>query len=140
MSRALIFIVGLITGSIVGAGGMLLAFPFLFPPPVVAEKAPDSQAEDGSVANLGTFRFDETAPGRDAIHWANGTGGLYRSNGMTILRFDDTFETGPGPDYWIYLNTLPVGEKEAFRSDASKIRLARLKSFQSGQNYTLPRT
>lgn len=134
MRTVIAFVAGTILGVIVGAGGMLVAFPFLFPPPIVAETAPGG----GAVNPLGVFRFDEAAPGRDAVHWADGTGGLYRDGGQTVLRFDDTFEAGPGPNYWIYLNTVAVGEEADFNADAGRVRVAQLKSFSGGQNYVLP--
>lgn len=109
MGRWLAFIFGLLIGGAAGAGGMFVAFPFVFPPPVVAETAPAVSAEGTGAGLLGSFRFDEMAEGRDVIHWANGTGGIYRDGPMTILRFDDSFEAGPGPNYWVYLNTAAVG-------------------------------
>lgn len=134
MRAPIAFVMGGILGVIAGAGGMLVAFPFLFPPPVVSEKAPAGT----TVSQTGTFRFDETAPGRDAVHWANGSGAVYRADQMVVLRFDDTFEAGPGPNYWIYLNTVPVGEEAAFNADAGRVRIAQLKSFKGGQNFIVP--
>ncbi len=138
MGRWLTFVFGLVIGGGAGAGGMFVAFPFLFPPPVVAEEAPAVSTEEGAANLLGTFRFDEMAEGRDLIHWANGTGGVFRDGPMTILRFDDGFEAGPGPNYWVYLNTVAVGEEEAFNADAGRLKLAPLKAFSGGQNYPLP--
>lgn len=133
--RAVIgFVSGFVLGAIAGAGGMLVAFPFLFPPPVVSESAPSGV----SMGQRGTFKFDEAAPGRDAVHWANGTGGVYRDEARTLVRFDDTFKAGPGPNYWVYLNTVPVGEEADFNADAGRVRIAQLKSFSGGQNYSLP--
>lgn len=134
MRTAIAFILGVVLGAMAGAGGMLIAFPFLFPPPVVSEPAPTG----AGVTPLGAFQFDETAPGRDAVHWANGHGTLYRNGGRTVLRFDDTFKAGPGPNYWIYLNTGPVGEEADFNADSGRVRIAQLKSFSGSQNYTLP--
>lgn len=138
MGRWLTFVFGLLIGGVAGAGGMLVAFPFVFPPPVVAETAPAVSAEGNGAGLLGSFRFDETAEGRDFIHWANGTGGVYRDGAMTVLRFDDSFEAGPGPNYWVYLNTVAVGEEDAFNADEGRLKLAPLKSFSGGQNYPLP--
>lgn len=134
MRAAVAFLIGAVLGVIAGAGGMLIAFPFLFPLPVVAEKAPSADA----ASVLGTFKFDETAPGRDAVHWANGTGALYRVGDAAVLRFDDNFEAGPGPNFWIYLNTTPVGDEVSFNADAGRVKIAPLKSFTGGQNFALP--
>jgi hypothetical protein len=130
------FILGGLLGLIAGAGGMLIAFPFIFPPPVVSEAPPGAGAT--TVSRLGTFQFDEQAPGRDLIHWTNGTGGIYRSDRMIVIRFDDNFRAGPGPNYWVSLNTVSVGEAAAFKADAGRMKLAPLKSFSGGQNYTVP--
>lgn len=134
MRTAIAFVAGVMLGVTVGAGGMLIAFPFLFPPPVVSEQAPAG----AEVRQLGAFQFDETAPGRDAVHWANGSGSVYRDGDRTLLRLDDTFKAGPGPNYWIYLNTVPVGEEADFNADAGRVRIAQLKSFSGSQNYLLP--
>lgn len=135
MRTLIAFVLGGLLGAVAGAGGMLIAFPFLFPPPVVAEAAPAGVGE----SVIGTFRFDETARGRDSVHWANGSGALYRTEAGHVLRLDETFEAGAGPNYWVYLNTRPVSEEADFNADAGRVRIARLKSFRGGQNYSLPR-
>jgi hypothetical protein len=134
LKLALAVLTGAVLGAIGGAGGMLIAFPFLFPPPVVAERAPSGAA----VGQIGALQFDEQAPGRDLVHWANGSGGVYRVGGATVIRFGDDFKAGPGPNYWIYLNTVPVGDAASFKADAGRVRIAQLKSFTGGQNYVLP--
>lgn len=128
-------LIGFVAGAGAGAGGMLIAFPFLFPPVIVAEAAPEAGA---STIKAGSFRFDETAKGRDAVHWANGSGGVYQSGGVTTVRLDDDFVAGPGPNYWIYLNTVPVGDETDFLADTKRVRIAPLKSFKGGQNFALP--
>jgi hypothetical protein len=115
---------------------MLIAFPFLFPPPVVSEAAPTTAT--APVTQTGIFRFDETAPGRDAVHWANGSGSVFKGESSTLIRLDDDFVAGPGPNFWIYLNTVPVGEESAFKADEGRVKIAQLKSFKGGQNYELP--
>lgn len=134
MRTLIAFLLGGLLGAAAGAGGMLIAFPFLFPPPVVAEAAPGGAAD----SEIGTFRFDEKARGRDSVHWANGTGALYRTGAGVVLRFDETFEAGPGPNYWVYLNTRPVTDEAEFNADGGRVRIAQLKSFRGGQNYALP--
>ena len=128
------FLLGGLLGTIAGAGGMLIVFPFIFPPPIVAEPAPGGTA----TSRLGTFRFDDKAPGRDFVHWADGTGAIYQADRTTVVRFDENFRAGPGPNYWIYLNTVPVGEEGAFNADGQRKKIAPLKSFTGGQNYVLP--
>lgn len=134
MRAWLAFLVGVMLGVIVGAGAMLIAFPFIFPPSVVAERAPAGTA----TSQLGTFKLDEQAPGRDLLHWANGSGAVYRVDQTTVIRLNDDFAAGPGPNYWVYLNTVPVGDSASFQADAGRVRIAKLKSFTGGQNYALP--
>jgi hypothetical protein len=131
---ALAFLAGVLLGATAGAGGMLIAFPFLFPPPIVAETAPAGAA----TGQVGAFQFDEQAPGRDLVHWANGSGGVYRVDGATVIRLGDDFKAGPGPNYWIYLNTKFARDEESFLADAGRIKITPLKSFKRGQNYVLP--
>lgn len=128
------FLIGGLLGIVAGAGGMLIAFPFLFPLPVVSDPIP----EMAGLQRAQAFKFDEAAPGRDSIHWANGTGAVYRAGGTSILRLDDTFAAGPGPNYWIYLNTKPVGDEDTFLADSGRVRIAPLKSFTGSQNFVLP--
>jgi hypothetical protein len=128
------FLVGGLLGAAFGAGAMLIAFPFLFPPAPGTDPAPFSIAADGVVG----FEFDRAAPGRDMLHWANGTGSLIRTDQGWVLRLEPGFETGPGPDYWLYLNTRPVSDKADFEGDPHRQRLAKLRSFSGAQNYPLP--
>jgi hypothetical protein len=135
MRTGLAFLIGGLLGIVAGAGGMLIAFPFLFPLPIVS----DPVSEMAGLRRAQTFKFDESAPGRDSIHWANGTGAIYRADGASVLRLDDTFAAGPGPNYWIYLNTTPVGDEDTFLADSGRLRIAPLKSFKGSQNFALPK-
>lgn len=133
---------GSIGGLVAGAAAMLIAFPFIFPPPVLNEAPPPAEiladAQAGPVR--APFEFDRNAPGRDILHWANGTGALIRTKGGWVLRFDEDFEAGPGPNYWIYFNTRAVGEEADFNADAARVKMAPLRSFRGGQNYPVPAT
>lgn len=131
---------GSIGGLVAGAGAMLIAFPFIFPPPVLNEPPPAQEIIAGPEAgrNRIGFVFDEKAPGRDFIHWANGTGALIRTKQGWMLRLDGNFIAGPGPNYWIYFNTRATGEEKDFRADDARVRLAPLRSFKGSQNYMIP--
>lgn len=133
------FYIGAMVGFAAGLGVMLLAFPFLFPPPALNEAAPAQEImAEGEAARRFAFRFDENAPGRDPLHWANGTGYIAALKSGWLLRLEGDFKTGPGPNYWLYLNTRAVGAEGDFLDDAGRIRIAQLKSFEGGQNYLLP--
>lgn len=133
------FFFGASAGFAGGLAAMLIAFPFLFPPPVLNEAAPPQELlAEGEAAKRIAFRLDEKAPGRDPIHWANGSGAIVALKSGWLLRFEADFKAGPGPNYWLYLNMRSVGEEGDFLADTGRIRLAQLKSFEGGQNYALP--
>jgi hypothetical protein len=138
---------------------MLIAYPFLFPPPAAADPALVTLAAPGAPAALAApvapaadivpvaaqaqapahvFRFDENAPGRDPIHWANGTGAFIKTEQGWVLRLNGDFRAGPGPNFWLYLNTRAVGDERDFRADPQRVKLAQLRSFDGAQNYLLP--
>ena len=130
------FLIGIVLGLVSGAGCMLIAFPYLFPPAVINDSAPDMPLFDGRKAI--EFRFDESAPGRDRLHWANGTGRIIPAQSGYTLRLNADFAAAPGPDYHIYLVDRPVRDKAEFLSVANPVEVARLRAFTSGQNYSLP--
>ncbi len=135
-SKFMTFILGGIFGLIAGAGGMLTVYPFVFPPPVVNEAAP--RPVDAAAPAMISFKLDESAPGRDPVHWANGSGAIIRTAQGAVLRLNGDFEAGPGPNFWIYLNTRAVGEEKDFNADAGRVKIAPLKSFKGSQNFMLP--
>lgn len=136
-----------------GAGAMLIAFPFLFPPPPADDPVPTGaavtrQADEAQIINASTGattaaralagQFDQTSPGRDAVHWANGGVGIYRQGERFILRLESDFVAGPGPDFILYLNTAKIGDEADFKADKGRIKLTKLRAFRGGQNYMLP--
>jgi Electron transfer DM13 len=135
-SKFIIFILGGLLGCVAGAGGMLIAFPFLFPPPVANDAAP--VALTAAAATSIEFKLDENTPGRDPVHWANGSGQIIRTAQGAVLRLNGDFVAGPGPNFWIYLNTRAVGEEKDFNADAGRVKIAPLKSFKGAQNFVLP--
>ncbi len=134
-----------IAGLVAGAGAMLVAFPFLFPPPAADDPLPapaafveKAAAEAGPANRIARAAFAEDSPGRDALHWANGHVGVYRSGERLVLRLESDFVAGPGPNFIIYLNTRAVGDEEDFLADAGRRQVAGLRAFRGAQNYTLP--
>lgn len=136
MRTLLIFLIGGILGLAAGAGGMLIAFPFLFPPPEVNETV-DTMEEQAEL--IAAARFREGVPGQDIVHWGRGGLKLYRTaNGEVLLELQADFEVGAGPDYWIYLNTRKdIDDENGFLADSGRVRLTRLKSFTGSQVYRL---
>jgi hypothetical protein len=137
-SKGVVFVLGGLLGMIAGAGGMLIAFPYLFPPPIANDAAPKVAAvQDAAAPSDLRFEFDKNAPGRDPVHWANGTGAVIKTAQGEVLRLNGDFEAGPGPNFWVYLNRRAVGEEKDFNADTGRVRIAPLKSFKGAQNFML---
>ena len=137
MKRAIIgFLLGGILGFGGGAGAMLIAFPFVFPPPEVNETVSGMSAADQA---LGESIFREDAPGQDPAHWGKGAVKFYRAqNGGVLMELQSNFEVGPGPNFWIYLNSASgVDDENEFQADSSRVKVAKLKSFSGSQVYAL---
>ena len=136
MKRAVIgFLLGGVLGFGGGAGAMLIAFPFIFPPPEVNETVSDAAAD----APLGESAFREDVAGQDPGHWGKGAVKFYRArDGGILMELQPDFEVGPGPNFWIYLNSKTgVDDEAAFQNDAERIKVAKLKSFSGSQVYAL---
>lgn len=131
------FVVGGVLGLAAGAGGMLVAFPYLFPPPAVNETVSDMAGRD--VTSVIETRFREGTSGQDAAHWGRGGVRAYRSDdGGVLLELQPDFEVGPGPNFWVYLNSLGGIDDEAdFEADTGRTQIAQLKSFTGSQVYAV---
>ena len=127
-----IFVGGGILGTIVGAGAMLVAFPFVFPPPEVNETVSASDA-----VLIGKTRFREDSRGQDGGHWGRGDIKFYRTtDGSVLAELQADFEVGPGPNFWIYLNGNDNIEDEAdFTADEARLKVHKIKSFRGSQVY-----
>ena len=138
MKRIVIgFLVGGVLGLVAGAGGMLVAFPFLFPPPEVNETVAAMAGRD--VTALVETRFREGVAGQDAAHWGRGGVRTYHGDDDTVLiELQPDFEVGPGPNFWVYLNTRGgVDDEAGFEADDGRRRIAKLKSFTGSQVYAV---
>lgn len=133
MRQLLWFILGGVLGVVAGAGGMLVAFPYVFPPPAVNETV-DAMAAQGLVRES---ILREGVPGQDAAHWGRGGVKVYQAkNGDFLLELQGDFEVGPGPNFWLYLNTAAdINTESDFYADAGRIKVAKLKSFTGSQVY-----
>lgn len=136
MKKAIIgFIIGGLMGAISGGGAMLVVYPFLFPPVEVNETTASIGEDNAQLLAESTFR--EGVSGQDAGHWGKGGIKTYRAaNGEILLELQGNFEVGPGPNFWLYLNTAPdINDESDFQSDAGRVKLAKLKSFTGSQIY-----
>lgn len=129
----LFFVLGGVLGAVAGGGGMLIAFPFLFPPPQVNETAA------AGLAAVGETRFREDSAGQDAGHWGRGAVKFYRdADGAVVAELQADFEVGPGPNFWLYLNSRPgVENEDDFLADEARIKVHKIKSFSGSQVYKL---
>ena len=138
MAKALVgFLIGGLLGLAVGAGAMLLAFPFLFPPPPVNETVTAMAGRE--VAPLVDARFREGVAGQDAAHWGRGGLRAYRADdGNVLIELQPDFEVGPGPNFWVYLNSVDgIDDESDFEADEARRRIAKLKSFSGSQVYAV---
>ena len=142
MKQLALILVSLIVGGVVGAGGMLVAYPFIFTMPPVNEtvQLANSTAENCDEANtqtLGTTKFRTDSKGQDPIHWGRGNIKFYRSgNGKVLVELQSDFEVGPGPNFWIYLNNRGnIEDEDDFLGDKKRVRAHKLKSFTGSQVY-----
>lgn len=131
-------ILGGIGGTILGALLMLGAFPFLFPPPMVNETV--AEQYDIQPILLGSTSFRQNVAGHDAAHWGRGDIKIYqRTQDKYVIEFQANFEVGPGPNFWLYLNSQPdIDDEDGFQADAQRARLTKIKSFQGSQVYEVP--
>lgn len=134
--KIIFFIVGGFLGFVAGAGAMLIAFPFIFAPPVLNESVSDTTSDTQLISEI-KLRDDD--PGQDSGHWGRGSIKIYEKQGGDIyLELQSDFAVGPGPNFWIYLNTQhDIVDEAAFKADDSRIRIEKLKSFEGSQVYKI---
>lgn len=133
MKSFLFFVIGGILGLGAGAGGMLIAFPYIFPPPAVNETVDATEAG----ALLLESEFRQGVAGQDAAHWGEGGLKVYRGrNGGILLELQGNFAVGPGPNFWLYFNLAgDINDEDDFKADEGRIKLTKLKSFRGSQVY-----
>lgn len=129
------FIIGGVLGVVAGAGGMLIVFPYIFPPAPGNETVKAMEVE----TLLLDTKFREDSVGQDAGHWGRGDLKVYSGkDGGIVIELQGNFEVGPGPNFWLYLNTVAdVNEEDDFYADAERIKITKLRSFEGSQVYTL---
>ena len=135
MNRKLIIvaILCLITGACVGAIGMLIAYPFIFPPPVVNEQIMDLANKE--IIRSGNFIHPDPS---DPAHWGKGDVNVFQHENNLEVFLAKNFEVGPGPAYHVYLSSgTDIINNNDF-NQAINFDLGKLKSFESSQVYKVP--
>ena len=130
------FVVGGALGVVAGGVAMLVAFPFFFPPPAVNETVSAMAVTEVAAET----RFREDSRGQDAAHWGRGGVKIYAdADGDYLLELQSDFEVGPGPNFWLYLNSVSgVEDEDDFLGDSKRVKVTKLKSFVGSQVYALP--
>lgn len=91
----------------------------------------DEFIEGVSVAS-GEFRTDD--PGRDSIHWADGSVSVVVNQYGTFVQLRSDFRSGPAPDLYIYTASSKVVDEESFYNAENLVELGTLQS-GSGASY-----
>ena len=135
MLRLFSYIGAFFIGGLAGAGIMLIVFPFIFPPPMVNESVADMYEFQPELVTVTEFR--QNVDGHDLAHWGRGEVSIYQKSGDTyIIEFHSNFEVGPGPNFWIYLNSVSdIDNEDQFLADTNRTRITKIKSFQGSQVY-----
>ncbi|NIN61128.1 MAG: hypothetical protein GTN46_02035 [Gammaproteobacteria bacterium] len=127
--RLLISLIVFLVGVFAGAGLMLLAYPFIFPPAVVNEELDEQTTRQ----TLLTGEFIHPNPS-DPIHWGKGGVGLYQQESTEIIFLEKDFEVGSGPAYHVYLSDSKlIRSNEDFKA-ARNTDLGKLKSLRTARS------
>lgn len=126
-------LLGLVVGTAIGAFGMLIAFPYLFPPPPATEQVSDMAAK--RLAASGNFVHPDPD---DPVHWGKGSVEVYTGGRNVEIFLKPDFEVGPGPDFHIYLWPKAGLRKRSDFSEAGALELGKLRAFAGSQVYQLP--
>lgn len=131
--RVVIGVFIFLLGAIAGAVLMLLAYPFLFPPPVVNEQIINQSSKEKVL--MGQFIHPNPS---DPIHWGKGGVSIYRGNEYEEVFLETDFEVGPGPAYHVYLSSgKRIRNNDDFKAGRNT-DLGKLKSFEGTQVYAIP--
>lgn len=133
MNKIIFFsILALFVGIAIGAAGMLLAFPYLFPPDEVNEVILDKENK----TEIASGNFIHPDPD-DPLHWGKGSVSVYQSDRHHEVLLEPDFEVGPGPDYYLYLSSGEhIQYNDAFHR-SEHIQIGRLKSFSGSQVFQI---
>lgn len=131
--QVIIAFFSLIIGIGIGIMITVIAYPFVFPPPVVNEQI--SNIENKQKIYSGTFIHPNPS---DPVHWGKGNVAVYGHGNDHEIFLEEDFEVGPGPAYHVYLSSAAdVISNEQFEN-ATNFDLGKLKSFKSSQVYQAP--
>jgi hypothetical protein len=123
-------LIGAILGSVAGFAAGIFVFPFLFPPPALDEVVSDV----GNRTRVASGTFIHADPS-DPIHYGSGGVTLYED----LVHLEQDFEVAPGPKYHLYLVPETDVTPDTRVEETMFVDLGRLKAFEGGQNYPIPK-
>ena len=97
----------------------------------------DEFIEGVSIAS-GEFRNDD--PGRDSIHWADGSVSVVVNQYGTFVQLGSDFRSGPAPDLYIYTASSKVVDEESFYNAENLQELGTLQSGSGASYYYVGQT
>jgi hypothetical protein len=124
-----IFLFGGILGTSFGVALGFFLFPFVFPPPLAAERL--TEADRSPFFATGNFIHANPS---DPVHWGRGKVSVYEK---TVFLESD-FEVGPGPAFHVYLVPKATIRKADDLKDAMFVDLGGLRAFKGSQRYAIP--
>lgn len=127
-----LFIAALL-GLMVGLAAMLIAYPFIFPHPILNEKLVN--AETKTLVAKGDFIHPNP---KDFIHYGQGSVSVYKDKHQYEIMLNKDFKVGPGPAFHVFLSETNTIKTNAAFKDSKKYDLGMLKSFQGSQIYSIP--
>ena len=124
-----IFVLGGVVGTGLGVALGFFFFPYVFPPPEVAEQL--AATERSMLVASGTFIH---ATPSDPVHYGKGKVSVYDH---TVFLEPD-FEVGPGPAFHVYLVPKASIRSSSDLKDTMFIDLGGLRAFKGSQRYPIP--
>ena len=121
-------------GFLVGLAAMLIAYPFIFPPPILNEKIVNAEAK--TLVAKGYFIHSNP---KDFVHYGQGSVSVYKDKHQYEIVLNKDFKVGPGPAFHVFLSEANSIKTNAAFKNSKKYDLGMLKSFQGSQIYSIPR-
>jgi len=126
-------LIACLLGFLAGLAAMVIAYPFIFPPPILNEKL--IHAETKTLIAKGNFIHPNP---KDFIHYGKGSINVYKAKDQYEIFLNKDFKVGPGPAFHIFLSDAKNIKTNTAFKNSKKYDLGMLKSFQGSQIYSIP--
>ena len=124
-----IFMLGGVVGTGFGVALGFFIFPYVFPPPAVAEQLAD--AERSQLIAFGSFIHANPS---DPVHYGKGRVSVVEH----AVFLESDFEVGPGPAFHVYLVPKASIRSSSDLKDVMFVDLGGLRAFKGSQRYAIP--